>query len=519
MSFVVRAGKAGKKFLKEHILPPEIPHVRYTRRIERVKTARRICAMTFDDGPMDLPAVPDLFHGQSLTDVILDILAKFGAKGTFDVIGDTSANYPDKAGKPGSPSWGGVQFDHYPDILQDGYGGAAHNDRLIQRILDEGHQITNHGYRHILFGRKKIVYGKRVYYPTVSRVEADLRRLDNLLREEYDYEITMGRPPHYVDEIRGGFTSYDVYDRLGYLYLGASYDGGGWLPSNLEGDAAVEAEVAAMTEPMRQELRRNPDFFCGQIIFQKDGYNMAKRTPVALGLPVQLELLRQYGYQVVTVEELLRESPFADVGREDPLFEKLAALSERRAVAYSDNYLRLEQEMTLGELAMLLAPREEAVGRRWIMMRRSGREEDPCCGAMSWCVENHLLAKDAQPDAPVTSLPEELFVPVKEYTRRAVYDAFLKGVASWSADDEEYDEEDDPEYEDGESEEDTESLPAPAALEAHKPEAAEPAVLARPPAATEPAAQTGGAIITAPAAQTGGAITAAPAAEMDGAGR
>ena len=449
MSLVVRAGKAGKKFLKEHILPPEIPHIRYTRRIERVKTARRICAMTFDDGPMDLPAVPDQFHGESLTDVILDILARFNAKGTFDVIGDTSANYPDKAGKIGSPSWGGIQFDHYPDILQDEHGGAEHNDRLIRRILDEGHQITNHGYRHILFGKKNVVYGKRVYYPTVSRVEADLRRLDNLLREEYDYEITMGRPPHYVDQIRGGFTSYDVYDRLGYLYLGASYDGGGWLPSNLEGDAAVESEVAAMTEPMRQELRRDPDFFCGQIIFQKDGYNMAKRTPVALGLPIQLELLQQYGYQVVTVEELLEESPFADVGREDPLFDKLAALSLRRAVAYSDNYLRLEQEMTVGELAMLLAPREEAVNRRWMMMRRSGREEDTACGAISWCVENHLLPKDAQADAPVTSLPEELFDPVKEYTRRAVYDAFLKSVAAWSEDDEDDEEEYDDEEESG----------------------------------------------------------------------
>ena len=59
----------------------------------------------------------------------------------------------------------------------------------------------------------------------------------------------------------------------------------------------------------------DPDFFCGQIIFQKDGYNMAKRTPVAFALGQQLALLQEYGYQVVPVGELLAESPFADVGR------------------------------------------------------------------------------------------------------------------------------------------------------------------------------------------------------------
>ena len=38
-----------------------------------------------------------------------------------------------------------------------------HNDRLIRRMLDEGHQITNHGYRHIIFGKKPFVYGAREY--------------------------------------------------------------------------------------------------------------------------------------------------------------------------------------------------------------------------------------------------------------------------------------------------------------------------------------------------------------------
>ena len=119
MSWIVKLGKKGKKIVKKIITPAEKHYVGYTRRIERVKTGERICAMTFDDGPMGLPASPDRFEGKTLTDVLLDTLAQYGAKGSFDVIGDTSENYPDEAGKLGSAAWGGVKFDHYPDIHCD----------------------------------------------------------------------------------------------------------------------------------------------------------------------------------------------------------------------------------------------------------------------------------------------------------------------------------------------------------------------------------------------------------------
>ena len=354
MSILVKLGKAGKKLLRR-VLPAPVCHVSCVRRIERVKTARRICAMTFDDGPMNAPANPDRFGGRAMTDVLLDTLAEFGAHGTFDVIGDTADNYPDRAGKPGSPAWGGVKFDHYPDIHRDALGGAAHNDRLIRRMLAEGHQITNHGYRHILFGKKPFVYGKRVHLDGLSAVIDDLDRLDRLMRETYGYSMTMSRPPHYVDKIAGGFTSYDAYATMGYQYLAASFDGAGWLPSvHADPEEALRAEIRAMVEPMKKALAEDPDCFCGQIIFQKDGCNMARRTPVAFALREQLQLLKDHGYEVVTVDELMRESPFADLGRDDPLFEKLNALQKTRPVVYSDNRLRLDKPMTWSELALLL---------------------------------------------------------------------------------------------------------------------------------------------------------------------
>lgn len=372
MSWIVKAGKQGKKIVKKLITPAEKHYVGYTRRIERVQTTRRICAMTFDDGPMGLPASPDRFDGRALTDVLLDTLAQYGARGSFDVIGDTSANYPDEAGKLGSAAWGGV----------------------------------------------------REYLPGFDAAVEDLGRLHALMQTRYGYTMTLARPPHYVDKMTGGFTSYDVYDRMGYQYMAASFDGAGWLPStDPDPEAALQAEIRAMVEPMRKALEKDPDFFCGQIIFQKDGYNMAKRTPVAFALGEQLALLQEYGYQVVPVGELLAESPFADVGREEPLFDRLTALAEQRAIVFSDNRLRLDDLMTVGELAMLLTPKTDAIARRVAQLRRTGRA-GAYDGAMAWCRENGLVSAAAHPADHVTALPEAWFVPTDGFTRRDVYAAF-----------------------------------------------------------------------------------------------
>ena len=424
MSLIVKIGKQGKRVVKKLITPVEKHYVGYTRRIERVQTNKRVCAMTFDDGPMDMPASPDRFDGRAMTDVLLDTLAQYGAHGTFDVVGCTEENYPDEAGKLGSAAWGGIAYDHYPDIHCDDRGGAKNCGRLIRRMLDEGHEITNHGYRHIIFGRKPFVYGKRASLGSMDAAIADLTRLDKLMREEYAYALRLSRPPHYVDKIGDGFTSYDVYDRMGYQYMAASFDGAGWLPSVHEDpEEALKAEVSAMIEPMRRALEADPDFFCGQIIFQKDGCNMAKRTPIAYALGDQLKLLQDYGYEVVTVSELMAESPFADVGRDDPLFEKLAALAQTTAVAFTDNRLRLDAPMLWGELAMLLAPKAEAMALREARVRADGKAH-PYAGAMAWCREQKLIPEGAQPEQPVTALPEQRFDAAKDFTRRSVYAAY-----------------------------------------------------------------------------------------------
>ena len=213
---------------------------------------------------------------------------------------------------------------------------------------------------------------------------------------------------------------------MGYLYMAASFDGAGWLPLH-HGSAqeSLQAEAEAMVAPMRHLLAQDPDALAGQIIFQKDGYNMARRTPVAFGLARQLKLLKDYGYRVVTVQQLLDEySPFADVGQDEPLFAKLAQLQKTRGIVYSDNRLRLDAPMTWGELAMLLAPRGESIQRRIQRIRETGTAQHANWGAMDWCAEQGILKYAMDPDGAVTSLPSEFFASCTTYTRRAVYEAF-----------------------------------------------------------------------------------------------
>lgn len=386
MSFVTKCIGVAKKLkhrYSEQIKAHTPVYLSPVRRIERVATTERICAMTFDDGPCRLPANPDHFNGKPLTLVLAETLEQYGAKGTFDVVGDTSGNYPDTPGKEGTAAWGGIAYDHYPDFDKDLEGGVAHCPELVERLLEGGHQITSHTWKHILWGRKNIVYASRHHMNSLTEVVEDLKEMDRTMQEKWNYFIRLSRPPHYVDRIAGGYDAYDAYALMDYQYLAASFDGAGWLPL-----ATYEAEVEATWKPLERLLAEDPDALCGQIIFQKDGYNMARRSPVADGLAKQLEILERYGYRVVTVDELLNASPFADTADENAT----ALLEQGWCVAYRDNTLRKDAVLTKGELAMMVYGREGIQKRVELIAKRKApckgmKPTHPYAGAAALAVE------------------------------------------------------------------------------------------------------------------------------------
>ena len=411
MPFAKKTTEAGKKERRRAEKAPV--WLSPVRRIERVAVEERICAMTFDNGPCRLPACPDHFRGKPLTLVLAEILEHYGARGTFNVVGDTSGSYPDKPGKSGSAAWNGAAYDHFPDIGQDGQGGAVNCPQLISRLLAGGHEIASHSYAHILFSWTPWLYGSRRCQPDLEAVVADLRKLHKTLEDGWGYPMRLSRPPRSVDAIRGGFTSYDAFALMGYQYLSAGFDGGGRVPL-----ASYEADVEAVWRPVERLLLEDPDAFRGQIIAQKDGFNRARRTPVADGLERQLRLLTDHGYKVMTVSELLERAPFRDAAA-----NSTAGRAARRllglgwCVAFQDNTIRPDSVLTRGELAMMAFGGETV--RRRIELVRSGRApfrdmgpRDPYAAAAAQAVETGAMsAVDGRfrPDDPVSPVEAAQF--------------------------------------------------------------------------------------------------------------
>lgn len=331
------------------------------RRMERFAPIHdeRYVAMTFDDGPMNLPPNPtnNLFsNNDSLTKLLIEILSAYHATGTFNIIGTTKDNYPDKIGKIHSPSWGGVQYDHYPEFEKDDFAGAVNQPELVRMLIDNGNELSNHGYQHILFGPNKMVYGSRFHFKNIVEVVDDITKLHELVQQKYQYTINMSRPPHYIDKFCDGYNSFDAYALLGYDYLAASFDGGGWLPTT--GD--YQADIQKMVNPLEAALKQNANSLNGQLIFQKDGYNMSLMTPVAHALEKHLQLLKDHEYRVITVSELKAMSPFEDIDTSADYIEQLRKLDlQGNVIGYKNNTFKPNKQLTHGEMLTMTLTKED----------------------------------------------------------------------------------------------------------------------------------------------------------------
>ena len=105
----------------------------------RVRTSKKIAALTFDDGPSPV-----------WTPKILDELKKADIKATFFMVGHHVQKYPD----------------------------------IARRVAREGHGIGNHGYAHSV-----------ILYYTPAEIEEEIKYTEHVIREVTGKTTTMFRPP------------------------------------------------------------------------------------------------------------------------------------------------------------------------------------------------------------------------------------------------------------------------------------------------------------------------------------
>ena len=202
------------------------------------------------------------------------------------------------------------------------------------------------------------MYRKREFFRSLDEVVADLTRLHDFVKAETGYAMSLARPPHYVDSV-GRFTghnAYAAYEKMRYHYLAASVDGGGYLPTC----GNYSMDVKKMVAHLEKLLESDPNALSGHIIFQKDGYNMSMESPIADALDLQLRLLGNYGYKVVTVSELLSHSPFEDVAHDDEGIDAIRALDKLGyVIGFQNNEFRPDERITKEQLAAMCTKRED----------------------------------------------------------------------------------------------------------------------------------------------------------------
>jgi peptidoglycan/xylan/chitin deacetylase (PgdA/CDA1 family) len=197
----------------------------------------RAVALTFDDGPDPV-----------FTPRVLDILAQFGVRGTFFVIGQRAEQHPE----------------------------------LIRAIADTGHEVGNHTYTH-----------RPLWLLSPCRTREEIDRCASVLT------AILGQPPRYFRPPWGQSNLAAVRHsaRVQQQRILWSLRGEGWLP--LAKPEMIVRIVARGLHP-------------GAIIDLHDGGGFARTPArLVAALPDLLRLIHERGYCCVTLSELLPEGPAA----------------------------------------------------------------------------------------------------------------------------------------------------------------------------------------------------------------
>jgi peptidoglycan/xylan/chitin deacetylase (PgdA/CDA1 family) len=217
--------------------PPDVGEPGEAVVIDRGSSGRLEIALTFDAG-----------EGAGHTAAILDMLADYGIKGTFGVTGQWSEQNPE----------------------------------LLQRIVDEGHQVINHTYDHRSFTG---------YSPGTEPLTASERQDEVLMTEEIITGITGYETAPYF---RFPYNDYDAtslvqLDEIGFhIIAGYTCDTMAWYGYTAEEIAAncdVDADDGGPGAVILMHVVQDADFEA---------------------LPLLIDAYLAAGYDLVTFEQLIQ---------------------------------------------------------------------------------------------------------------------------------------------------------------------------------------------------------------------
>lgn len=202
-------------------------------------------ALTFDDGP-----------DPEWTPKILDILKKYNVKGTFFMIG----------------------------------GEAQNNVGIMQRVYNEGHEIGNHTFTH----------------PDISgisprQVDLQLNLTERLFGAKVGVQPLYFRPPYSIDQepdTNDQAAPVERVQRMGYVVIGNKIDTNDWDEHPRKTPREITQSVLDQIETMKTK-----PWFRGSIILMHDGGG--NRAPTVAALPVLIQALRDRGFEIVPVSELV----------------------------------------------------------------------------------------------------------------------------------------------------------------------------------------------------------------------
>jgi peptidoglycan-N-acetylglucosamine deacetylase len=207
--------------------------------IQRAGTLPRKIALTFDDGP-----------DPEWTPQILDILKAKHVPATFFIIGENAEMSP----------------------------------RLVQREVDEGHDVGNHTFTHPNLGDSP-----------AGIVALELNATQRLFEALTGHSMRLFRAPYFGDAeptTADELVPIQIAQKMGYLSVGLHVDAEDWQRPGV--DAIVDNVLHGIetTNPDRK----------GQVVLLHDGGGERSQTIAAL--PRIIDGLRAQGYQFVTASAL-----------------------------------------------------------------------------------------------------------------------------------------------------------------------------------------------------------------------